>query len=367
MKLLLTGDLHLGRSYQKESPELARRLSDARLEALEAAVTLANSTGCEFFIIAGDLYDKVSAIPKTLHQKVCKILDEFSGQAVLVLPGNHDYFDPERDPLWSDFEECSGSHVRLLKECVPFQCERVVFYPCPCHDKHAQENALGWLKKGPVLSRDTVNIGIAHGAVEGYSLDADQRYYYMTPQELLDLGMDAWLIGHTHVEFSIGNCIFNAGTPQQTDIADNSHGEVYIIEIDAQRHIVARKEKVGAVDFVRREVSLSHGQRLEDALRFPDLDPARTVLRVILRGEVSPEDHEGRYKIYGECGKEFLKLEVKDDSLQKTITPEQIDTETLDGTAINRLLHGYEEDADLLNLAYSLVRECKDDKREGAQ
>lgn len=362
MKLLLTGDLHLGRSYQKENPEVAQRFSDARLEALQNAVFYANREECEFFVIAGDLYDKVTGIPKSLHEKVHQILAEFDGQAVLVLPGNHDYYDPERDKLWSVFEECSGSHIRLLKESAPYQVGQAVFYPCPCHDKHSQENSLGWLKAGLALSQETINIGIAHGAVEGYSLDADQSYYYMTQEELLALGMDAWLVGHTHVEFSVGNRIFNAGTPQQTDIADNSHSEIYLIEIDEKRHITAQKEKTGTVDFVRRQVSLAHDQKVEDVLQFPDLEPKRTSLRVFLNGIVFPEDYENRHKIYEKCGEGFLKFEVKDDGLQKAITPELIDTETLDGTAVNRLLHSYADDVELLNLAYSLAQECKSDK-----
>lgn len=359
MKLLLTGDLHLGRAYQKEDPEVAQRFSEARLEALENAVTIANQNGCEFFVIAGDLYDKVSGISQALHKSVCRILAEFDGEAVLVLPGNHDYYDPERDQLWKAFEEISGTNVRLLKESTPYQMGQAVFYPCPCHDKHSKENALGWLKDGLVLSPDTIHIGIAHGAVEGYSPDADQNYYYMTKEELLALGMDAWLIGHTHVEFSVGNHIFNAGTPQQTDIADNSRSEVYLIEIDEERRITARKQKTGTVDFVRRPVSLAHDQKLEDVLQFPELEPKHTSLRVLLSGTATPEDYEGRYKIYERCGTDFLKFDVKDDELQKAITPELIDTETLDGTAINLLLHSYESDMELLNLAYSLAQECK--------
>lgn len=367
MKLLLTGDLHLGREYQNKSPEVTRRLKEARFEALKSAVEIANRNNCEVFVIAGDLYDRVANIPLELQKKVCQVLAEFDGKAVLVLPGNHDYYDPERAQLWKTFEECAGSHVRLLKENAPYSVGSAVFYPCPCHDKHSKENALGWLKEGPGLSPDAIHIGIAHGAVAGYSPDANQIYYHMTAEELLALGMDAWLVGHTHVGFSIGERIFNAGTPQQTDIGDNSGSEVALIEIDDKKRVTVEKAKTGAVDFVRREVSLSHGQRLEEVLQFPDLDRERTYLRVILGGVAAPEDYEGRYPIYEKCGEGFLGFEIKEDRLQRAITPELIDAVTLDGTVLNRLLHAYEDDMELLNLAYFLVKECTDDKHGGKE
>lgn len=362
MKLLLTGDLHLGRAYQKESPEVAQRFSEARIEALENAVALAKRENCELFVIAGDLYDKVAGISQVLHKNVCRVLDEFDG-TVLILPGNHDYYDPEHDGIWKTFEEFSGSHIRVLKTCEPYQLDSAIIYPCPCHNKRSKENALGWIKDGLDQASDTLHIGIAHGAIEGYSLDADQNYYHMDEQELLGVGMDIWLIGHTHVEFSIGGRIFNAGTPQQTDISDNSQSEVYLIEIDDKKKISAKKEKVGVIDFVKKGITLERGQHLEDVLRFPELNAERTSLRVFLSGAVEPKEYVSRQGIYEACGKGFIKFEVKDDDLRKTITPELINEDTLEGTAINQLLSGYIDDPELLDLSYALMQECLEGKK----
>lgn len=362
MKLLLTGDLHLGRAYQKESSEVAQRFSEARMETLKNAVELANREQCELLVIAGDLYDKVSGIPQTLHKEVCQVLEEFNG-TVLILPGNHDYYDPEHDALWKNFEEHSGSHVRVLKTCEPYPLEGATIYPCPCHNKHSEENALGWMKNGLNVAPDTIRIGIAHGAVEGYSMDTNQDYYHMTPNELLGLGMDLWLIGHTHVAFSCSERIFNAGTPQQTDIADNSKNEVYILDIDGKKTVSAEKVKAGAIDFVKKTVILERGQHLEDVLRFPELDAGRTSLRVTLSGVVEAEEYESRAATYEHCGAGFIKFDVKDEGLRKAITPELINQTTLEGTAINQLLNGYVDEPDLLDLAYEVVLECREEKR----
>ena len=117
MKILLTGDLHLGKSYAKY-PDIARPLSEARLRALQNVVDAANREACDFFVIAGDLYDKTSGIGRELHQAVCRLLGEFSGQAVLVLPGNHDSYTDDKSPLWRDFEACAALGVEVVSRPI---------------------------------------------------------------------------------------------------------------------------------------------------------------------------------------------------------------------------------------------------------
>lgn len=364
-QILLTGDVHLGRSYQKEPPQLAERLSSARFEALENAVAAGNREGCRFLVIAGDLYDRVSAIPVEYHKRVAAILGEFEGH-VLVLPGNHDYLSAEGSDLWHKFQEHSPSNTFLFRENSRKVIDGVAFYGCICHDKHSAQNALGWLREQPPAEDGLVHIGIAHGAIEGLSYDAKQQYYTMTEAELLGLPMDAWLIGHTHVAYpaadAVGCRIFNAGTPQQTDIADNSRGEAFVLQVADDRSVACRRVRTGVVDFVRRDVSVAQGEPLADKLSFPGLEGARTVLRLHLTGVLSPEEYESRQALYRCLEDSFLKLEVEDAGLRRAITPAMIDQETMPGTRINQLLKHYAQQPELLDLAYELVLACKGGK-----
>ena len=120
LKLLHTGDLHLGRGYQKqeqENPALARRYREARLEALEAVIRLAGEERCDALVIAGDVFDTHTLNPG-LVQTVAQLL---SGCAcpVVVLPGNHDYCEGGEDRLWNRFRECAGENTLLLTEPTP--------------------------------------------------------------------------------------------------------------------------------------------------------------------------------------------------------------------------------------------------------
>ena len=182
VRILCTGDLHLGRLYAKK--EKSQIYIKARMDALKNLVKIANEKKCDFIVVTGDLYDRVSAIPVSLHEEVADVLDNFEGQAVIIIPGNHDYYDADSDKLWSDFERKSKSNTRDLKSFERFEIGDVVFYPCFCQAKTSSENALGWVKEDLERDPSKINVGIAHGAIEGVSIDSESKYYKMSIEEL---------------------------------------------------------------------------------------------------------------------------------------------------------------------------------------
>lgn len=364
--ILHTGDLHLGRRYNKDDSDVAQKYIRARMQALKNAVDIGNQENCGYLVIAGDLYDRVANIPASLHKEVSAALAEFNGE-VLVIPGNHDYYDPDTDELWRRFEEHSPSNTRLLKANVPYETGDMVFYPCVCHARHSPNNALGWLEDLPERNPGKFHVGVAHGALEGLSQDSERNYYYMTAQELRDKRMDVWLLGHTHIPYpaQLDNTaeqrIFNAGTPQQTDIADHSAGEAFVIQIDGNKRVTARSYRTGVVRFVQKYVMLRRGQDLAQALDFPDLHADSTSLRVYLSGVISTQDYENRGEIYEALKERYLFAEVIEDNLRKEITPQMVDQETVEGSVLHTLLTSYTDEPDLLNLAYDLVLACKEE------
>jgi len=90
IKIFHTADLHLGMRFAGY-PEIQNELINARYETLENMVKTANRESCALFIIAGDLFDRITLNVKDISRAV-KILNEFEGELVIVLPGNHDYY-----------------------------------------------------------------------------------------------------------------------------------------------------------------------------------------------------------------------------------------------------------------------------------
>ena len=365
MKILHTGDLHLGREYKTVDSSVADFYRQARLDALENIIQIAGNEDCDYIVIAGDLFDSHNP-PASLISTVCEALNKCPCP-VLVLPGNHDYCQKD-DKLWTRMKSTvDDTKIKILDQCGVYSIGDVIFYACPCNDRYSDHNQLAWLKDNQTRDPKKLNIGIAHGAIEGLSFDNAGKYYFMEMRELEGLGMDLWLIGHTHIPYPTGDTvrgqrIFNAGTHQQTDISDNSEGSVFVIDIDDNKNVKARRIRTGTIAFICKELILVHGKSLQEALEkiVNSLDdPKHTTLRLIISGIAPAEEYTNRAKIYDSISKNVLFFDPKDFDLQPEFTAEMIDMETAEGTPENALLKGYLNNPELLNLAMDLVRNCK--------
>lgn len=367
IRILHTGDIHLGRAYHRQAqtyPQAAARCQNARLEALRNVVVLAGRLRCDFLVIAGDLFDNKS-VSVQLQKETVSILADCAC-SVLILPGNHDYYEGAEDILWSKFLQFASDNIILCTERRPLEMGNVMFYPCACTDRYSSNNALDWVKEWTSYPANAIHVGLAHGALEGLSCDMEKRYYSMTRRELERCPMDVWLLGHTHIpspnqDVVTGQRIFNAGTPQQTDVSNNTDGSAFLIEIDDEKNVTARKYTTGVVRFNMLRLVLHHGQSLRTLIEtaIHSYDKSNTLLRLEITGVASTEDFPERETIYAEFRRQFLSFEVIDSALQQEITPAMIEAETIADSIENRLLKLYIDRPDLLNLAYELVRECK--------
>src|SRR5665811_95514 len=113
LKICVTSDLHLGMKFAGY-PEVQSKLTEARFASLEHLVQLANAEKCNLFVIAGDLFERISVSKKDVI-RAAQILNEFQGNLVTVLPGNHDYITGDTDDIWAKFKESSGDNVKILK------------------------------------------------------------------------------------------------------------------------------------------------------------------------------------------------------------------------------------------------------------
>lgn len=365
MKILHTGDLHIGREYKTAEPSVAALYRQARLDALNNIIRIAETENCNYIVIAGDFFDSHNP-PASLINTVCEMLNQCPCP-VLILPGNHDYCQDE-DTLWAKVKATvDDTKIKVLDQCKAYDMGDTVFYACPCNDRYSDNNQLAWLKVNRNRDSQKFNVGIAHGAIEGLSYDSAGKYYFMEMLELEGLGMDFWLVGHTHIPFPSGEIIkgqhiFNAGTHQQTDIVDNSEGSVFVIDITDDKAVTARKIHTGTISFVRKELNLAHGKSLQESLMgiVNSLDdPKHTTLRLTISGIAPAEEYATRENIYNNINKELLFFDPIDFDLQPEITADMIDMETIADTPENALLKGYLDSPELLSLAMDLVRSCK--------
>lgn len=372
LRIFTTGDNHIGLKYL--SHEKASLLAESRIDSFSDMVARANVETCDLFVITGDLFENTYGISKKEIKAILDALSLFKG-TVAILPGNHDYYDRETK-LWQYFESLLSAYhnILLLSEYRPYSLEvnekDVVLYPALCTSLHSApgENNLTWIKNEDIPSDSVFRIGVAHGAIDGETIDSEGRYFLMTRRELDDIPMDAWLIGHTHVPFprnlteeyaAMSEKIFNAGTHVQTDVACNTEGQCFIIEVSDDKTLRAKKFISSPLRFFRKNINLTAGNAesilLKELSEFPD----SSVVDIILSGAVTSDEYESRTELLASALSRFIEGTYNDYGLSKLISEDIIRSEFPETSLSAKLLFALLDNPKEAQLAYELLKEVK--------
>ncbi|MDI3484970.1 MAG: repair protein SbcD/Mre11 [Methanolobus sp.] len=368
LKIFHTSDVHLGMKFSRY-PEVQEDLANMRFSTLERLVQRSNEEKCDMFVIAGDLFDKVSVSKKDIL-RTAQILNTFQGNILALLPGNHDYITGEEGDLWSIFEGHAGDNVKVLKskqvESLQHYDLDVNIYPAPCNSKHSSENCIGWIKDEQKDPDILYHIGIAHGSLDGFSPDFDGRYFPMTHSQLNECEMDLWLMGHTHIQYpdkpGPRDRIFYPATPEPDGFDCRHEGKAWILEIDEDKKIKAESISTGNFFFMDCDVALEHDSRVD--LVLSDLiptDASNVLLKLKLKGRLSEEEYETLKDIRSMVPDLFY-FKPDYSEVTQVIDPKLIEKEFTEGSFPYALLSKLtvdESDQEALQVAYELMKELK--------
>jgi len=373
VRIIHTADNHIGLRFTGRSypDDLKKQLVEERFLALERTVQIANNRHADLLVVAGDLFEN-TRMPAATVKRTTEILNGFSGLHVVILPGNHDFYEPGNDTLWGRFRDAMSENLVLLLTkpeplTVPVNEQEVVFYPGPCTSKHSATNAIAWIGG---ISKDpaAINVGVAHGSVSGISPDQDEQYYPMTPEDLSKAGMDLWLLGHTHVRYPAGlraeNAQFYIPSTHTPDGFDCDHeGFVWVLEVQPGKKIVAESVRTGAFRFHEWERTVdsmsSIGQLEKEITALP---PETTLLKLTLTGRLSEEEIGRLNDFVKRVDHRFCYAEVYHDKVALNIDREYIDANFSRDSLPHRLLSAFAarpEDNLVLQLAHELIKEAR--------
>ena len=363
IKIFHTGDIHIGMKFNNYGDNVRELLIDARFLSLENMINKSNELECNIFLFSWDLFNAIN-INKGDIKKVVDILNKFNGEAVLVLPGNHDYDNGIND-LWRYFVDISGDKIILLNEKRPYLLDDydldIAIYPAPCHNKHSSENSINWIKENGLVENKKHHIGIAHGALEGLSADIEGNYYYMSKRELEDIPVDLWLIGHTHVRYPYvdeikNNQIYNAGTPEPDGMDYKDEGSAFFIEVDND-NIFAKRIITGKYRFIDKDFEIDSKEDLENIEKFVfENKPEHKIIRLNLSGSLNKDLYNSLSDFYRELESGVFSLVIEDFNLKEKITKETIEKEFTRGSFPYEFLNKLIDDEEALQIAYELIR-----------
>ena len=375
IKIFVTGDNHIGLKFNRFS-EVSDRLIESRYESIKGMVRKAEEEECDIFVVTGDLFDRINMTEKEV-KRVVDILAEFNND-VLVLPGNHDYYTGE-ERVWNYFKKAVNNcenNIKLITEMKEFTVNigslTAVIYPALCQSKHSTENNLGWIKDAEI-DEEKFNIGIAHGTIEGVSPDMKNEYFCMGKNELYNIPVDVWLIGHAHIpypelpvdKYETGHKIFNPGSHEQTDFSNKTEGCAFIVCLekkDGEKRASARKVITGNVRFYDIPLTVDHEAGLKKSIEnlIKDIpDKENSIIRLTLSGAAVANEYHGRNDIYESVLNKFMDYECDDDELSEFITKEKIRDEFPEISFAARLLEALDDQKEL-QMAYELVNACRE-------
>jgi DNA repair exonuclease SbcCD nuclease subunit len=367
LRILHTADNHIGISFA-QYPDIVRdRLLEERFSALERLVATANQREAHFIVVAGDLFDK-QTVTKGQIERAVGILAKFQGEHVLVLAGNHDYYEGAENKLWRWFRNaCDGTCVLPLIEPTTKDFEgddfRVRFYACPCPSKHSKEHTIGWVGDTDKES-DVIHVGIAHGNVEGLGLDADQRYFNMSEEDMRSSGVHTWLLGHIHVPApapgTTGRPLYFMPGIHTPDSVKCSHpGHAWWIELGADGTCRHEQLTSGGVRFLRLSRSLENAAEIENLrVACESLDAPNTVLDLQLTGRLKDDELSELNQLLFAMKSRFLHL-TREQDIDQVLDAAGIARLFPDGTLPNKLLLGLladESNAGDAHLALDIIQ-----------
>jgi DNA repair exonuclease SbcCD nuclease subunit len=209
------------------------------------------------------------------------------------------------------------------------------------------------------------HIGVAHGSLEGVSPDFDERYYPMTRQELDSIGMDLWLLGHTHLPFperpGRSDRIFIAGTPEPNDFKCRHGGSVWLLDLSDGAQVTARLEATGKFRFLEETAEVHSVQDLEEMERRVERLGAGTLLTERLTGKLARAEFSELSALRTRLAAALTYLDWHDEEVEEEISEAVIDQEFPEGSFPHRLLKSLARsgDPEALQVAYEMLQETR--------
>jgi DNA repair exonuclease SbcCD nuclease subunit len=188
-------DLHLGIKVTRFPAEVAKKIREARFQALERIREVAKARAIDFVLIAGDLFDD-HTVDRDLAGRAFDLLESFP-VPVYAIPGNHDPL--LAGSVWdrAPWNRPQPNQVQLFREPKPVQVRPgVTLLPCPVYRKTSMNDPTAWIREIPD-GEGAIRIGIAHGSLKTRA-DLPVDDHLIARYAADELKLDYLALGHWH-------------------------------------------------------------------------------------------------------------------------------------------------------------------------
>ena len=290
MKILCSGDLHLGRRSSR-LPDGADARAHSATAAWEALVELAIDQRVDLVALSGDVVDRDNRYFESfgpLERGVRRL--GAAGIPTVAVAGNHD-FDvlPKLAPSLGKSFRLIGADGRWERVSIPRDGRpalHVVGWSFPA--EHVAESPLAGF---PSFPADSVPVlGLLHGDLD----QAASRYAPVGAGELRAAGASFWLLGHLHAPRLHSHPgaapLLYPGSPQALDPGERGAHGVWMLELAEGRAPLARHVPLSTVRYDAVEVDVT-GVTEHDELDRRVAEGVRAHVQRVVEGGCGPLRH----------------------------------------------------------------------------
>ena len=315
---LHTADWQLGMTRHFLAGEAQHTYNAAREDAVVAIGHLAASTGAEFVVVCGDVFDD----PRVSSKVIRRTLDALGAYPVPVylLPGNHDPLDATSIYKSETFLRACPDNVRVLAEPGPTTVrDGITLVAAPWTTK-APDTDLVADQLARLTPGDDLRILVGHGIVDEFT-PADDASIVRTGglQAAVDAGLvDYVALGDRHSATRVAGSdrIRYSGAPEVTDFDHVEKASGSVLEVTLERgdarEIEVTEHAVGTWLFTTIRQDLNGAAdlaRLRTAFEALD-DKSRTVVKLALQGTIGLADHAALEDLLDEYGDKLAALQI---------------------------------------------------------
>lgn len=253
VRFLHTSDWQLGMTRHYLAGEAQARFTGDRVETIRRIGELAERTGAEFVVVAGDVFEHHNLG----RSDVLRALGAMGAIKVPVylLPGNHDPLGP--GSLWesADFTTGRPSHVELLDEVGPWPVRAgVEIVAAPWRTKHPDADPVAPALAG-LVGDGTIRVVVGHGMLA--ELQPDRASLDTVHRGPLEAALDAGTVhyvalGDRHIQWPADGepghehgAIHYSGTHETTGFREPGRGRVLEVVLEEGRPTVTSHEVGG--------------------------------------------------------------------------------------------------------------------------
>jgi DNA repair exonuclease SbcCD nuclease subunit len=339
VKFLHTSDWQLGMTRHYLDAEAQGRFTQARFDAVATMAGLARDRGCAFAVVAGDVFETNQPDAAT----VARALDALARfeMPVLLLPGNHDCFDPGSVYRSRAFVERCPDNVTVLEGDRPHPVgDGVEVVAAPWTSKHPISDLVGDAC-GRLEADGTRRVVVGHGAVDEVSgaFDDPKVIRLAAVEAAIEAGCVHYVaLGDRHSCTEVGATgrVWFSGAPEPTDYDEVDAGTALLVDLDDAGDVAVERVEVGTWRFALLSLPVDSDEDLDELeARLHGLpDAPRTIVKLKLKGTLTLRQADRLETMLEHHGHVLGALEHPERHRDIAVLPEDADLSELS-------LHGY--------------------------